>query len=84
VLAAAGTRRTQLTAVALNDYTVAIPAEDADRYRVIVAIKRNGAYMPVRDKGPLWIVYPLDDSKELRTPETHAKMIWQLKAIVFE
>jgi hypothetical protein len=84
VLTVAGTRGTKVTAVALNDYKVIIPLEDLDRYRVIVAIKRNGEYMPVRDKGPLWIVYPLDSDSNLQSPIIHARMIWQLKTITVD
>jgi hypothetical protein len=44
----------------------------------------NGAPMSVRDKGPLWIVYPMDDHDGLKTPETEAKMIWQLRDIAVQ
>lgn len=84
VLAAANAAGGKIAAVAINDYKVEIPATDAASYDVIVALKRNGAYMPVRDKGPLWIIYPLDERADLRTPATHAKMIWQLKRIDVE
>jgi hypothetical protein len=55
-----------VTAVALNDYVTEIPMGDFTRYGVVLALKRNGAYMPVRDKGPLFIVYPYDTDSDLR------------------
>ena len=68
-------------AVALNDYHVELPSADFSEYPVIVAYRHNGEYMPVRDKGPLWIVYPQDDFRTLRTFATEAKMIWQLRQL---
>ena len=40
--------------------------------------------MPVRDKGPLWAVYPLDGHPELNNEGTHAKMIWQVRRLDVE
>ncbi|MCC6470509.1 MAG: molybdopterin-dependent oxidoreductase [Alphaproteobacteria bacterium] len=84
LLASAGADGKTISAVAINDYKISLPVADAQKYDVIVAIKRDGAYMPVRDKGPLWIIYPLDSAAELRNAETHAKMIWQLKSLVVD
>lgn len=81
LLAHAGAQGSTVSAVAINDYKVTFPVADAQTYDVIVAIRRDGQYMPLRDKGPLWIIYPLDSVAELRNPETHSKMIWQLKTL---
>jgi hypothetical protein len=54
-------------ALALNDYSTDIPMEDFEKYNVILALKRDGEYMPVRDKGPLFVVYPYDSNPELRS-----------------
>lgn len=81
VLGQAGARGATISAVAMNDYKVSLPFSDAETYDVIVALKRDGQYMPVRDKGPLWIVHPLDLVAGLQTPAIHARMIWQLKAM---
>jgi hypothetical protein len=68
-------------AVALNDYAVDIPVEDSANPKVIVAYRMNGETMRVRDKGPLWLIYPLSDDPALQTEATHNKMIWQIKAL---
>lgn len=68
-------------AVALNDYAVEIPVADFAAHEVIVAIYHNGQRMRVRDKGPLWIVYPAGASDHA-APEIRDRMIWQLKEIV--
>jgi hypothetical protein len=37
--------------------------------------------MAVRDKGPLFIIYPFDQHAELRNSVYHSRCAWQLKAI---
>lgn len=65
---------------ALNDYEVTIPLEEFRKWPVMLAMKRNGALMSVRDKGPLWIVYPRHAFPELTdTPKQQSHWIWQLK-----
>jgi hypothetical protein len=81
LLDALGARGRLATMIALNDYRVAVPLGDAETPGVILAFERNGEPMPVRDKGPLWLIYPLDGRPELDTRETHAKLIWQLRRI---
>jgi len=82
ILGAAGAARTSvLRAVALNDYRVEIPAEDAHGIDMIVARLLDGRPMPVREKGPLFVMYPFDTRPELRTPLFFNRCIWQLRAI---
>lgn len=70
-----------LRAIALNDYAVDIPASDATQGGPIVAYQRNGEDMSVRDKGPLWIIYPFDDTPSYKTEEYYSRSIWQLAKI---
>ena len=70
-----------LSAIAINDYVIDVPADDAESYRVIVALKMNGRYLTVRTKGPLWIIYPWDEHDELQTETFYSRSIWQLKEI---
>jgi len=67
--------------VALNDYTTEIPIEDFRKYNVILAIKRDGEYMSVRDKGPLFIIYPYDSDPELKSQTYYARSAWQVAKI---
>ncbi|KAA8679785.1 hypothetical protein [Vibrio gigantis] len=71
----------KVTFVALNDYKIAVPKEDFDTYEPIIAIKKNGEFMSVREKGPYWLIYPLSANPETDTPDFHAKMIWQIRDI---
>ncbi len=71
-----------LSATAINDYAVDIPVSDAVENGPIVAFLRNGETMSVRDKGPLWIVYPYDSREEYRAEVIFSRSIWQLDRIV--
>jgi hypothetical protein len=72
----------RVVAVALNDYSTEIPMEDFAKYNTILAIKRNGEYMPVRDKGPLFIIYPYDSNPDLQTQTYYARSAWQVSKII--
>ena len=81
VLKLVGAAGRQVEAVALNDYGVVIPTGDFEDYRVILAMLMNGKPMAVRDKGPLWVIYPWSEHPELQTDVVHGRSIWQLKAM---
>ena len=70
-----------IVARALNDYEVEIPVSDFERYDVLFALKQDGRYMRVRDKGPIWIVYPMDEHPEVGNQELQQRWIWQLKSL---
>ncbi len=84
VLAAAKASGTTLKAAALNDYQTTIPADDANKFDVILAYKMNGDLIPVRTKGPLFIVYPFDSKAELRSATYYERSAWQLKSLSVE
>ena len=46
--------------VALNDYMASVPAEDWQAMTLVLASRMNGNTMPVYEKGPFWLVYPVD------------------------
>lgn len=79
-----GAKGTSVRAVALNDYAINIPISDFAEYGTMLAIKRDGQYMPVRDKGPLFIVYPFDSNSELQTQTYYGRSAWQLAKLVVE
>ena len=81
VLAAAGAQGVQVRAFALNDYRVDIPFEDAMRYDVIVAHLLDGKPMTVRNKGPLFVVYPFDAQPDLRNAVYYSRSAWQLRTL---
>ena len=77
-----GASGTTITVKALNDYATEIPMEDFKKYPVILAIKRNDNYMPVRDKGPLFIVYPYDSDPDLKHQRFYSRSAWQVAQII--
>lgn len=81
LLAAVKADGSTIEATAINDYKVRIPVSDAQQHPVIVARLLDGKPMRVRDKGPLFVVYPFDSSPALRTSVYYERSIWQLKAI---
>lgn len=81
VLGLVGAQGQVLRAVALNDYQADLPVEDAVRYDVMLARLLDDKPMPVRDKGPLLIIYPFDQHSALRTALYYSRCVWQLKAI---
>jgi hypothetical protein len=84
VLAAAKASGKTIKAVALNDYKTQIPMGDAAKFDVIVAHSMNGQDIPVRTKGPLFIVYPFDSQPELKTPTYYERSAWQLQGMEIE
>ncbi len=72
-----------IRAVALNDYAVDIPIADVLEHDVILALQRDGRNLTVRDKGPLWVIYPWLDNPRLRTELTYSRSIWQLRRLEF-
>ena len=84
VLALVKADGTTLKALALNDYQITIPVDDARKYDVIIAHKINGKPIPVRDRGPLFIIYPFDHLPELQAARYYERSIWQLKSIAVE
>jgi hypothetical protein len=81
VLAAVGAEGSMLRAVALNDYRVDIPIDDVRRHDVIVARLLDGKPMAVREKGPLFVMYPFDTQPALRNAVYFSRCIWQLQAL---
>jgi len=81
LMSAVGATGQRIVAIALNDYSAEVPMEDALKYQVLVALKRDGEYMPVRDKGPLFVVYPFDSDPELKAQKFYSRSVWQVSRI---
>ncbi|MDN5568912.1 MAG: molybdopterin-dependent oxidoreductase [Paracoccus sp. (in: a-proteobacteria)] len=82
LLADAGIKEGNVMATAINDYAVEIPLDEIEDKAPIVAYHLNGEPMSVRDKGPLWIVYPYDESVEYQTETNFSRSIWQLDRLM--
>lgn len=81
----------RLSLHALNDYAIefsaplagAVPEASAPESdsAPILAFEMDGAPMPVRGKGPVWVIYPYDDSAIYRTDTVYTRSVWQLDRI---
>ncbi|WP_039032282.1 molybdopterin-dependent oxidoreductase [Leclercia adecarboxylata] len=79
-----GAKGSIVKVIALNDYTTVIPLNDFNKYNVILALKVNGEYMRIRDKGPLFIVYPYDSMPELNSQIFYSRSAWQVSKMNIE
>ena len=81
VLTAVGAQGKNIRAVALNNFKIDIPAGNVMQFAVIVARLMDGKPMTIREKGPLFIVYPYDTDIELQSTRYYNRSAWQLRAI---
>jgi hypothetical protein len=81
ILDAAGAQGKTLIVKALNDYSAEVPMEDAQDFPTMLAIRMNGEEMSVRDKGPLFMIYPFDKHPELYNEKYFSRSVWQIKEI---
>jgi len=81
VLAVVKASGSTVHAFAINDYNITIPIADTVKYPIIMARLINDKTISVREKGPLFVIYPFDSHAELRTSTYYERSIWQLKAL---
>jgi hypothetical protein len=74
-------RLEQVRFVAANDYYVDIPTEDFRTYDAILAMEADGKPLSRREKGPLWLMYPISDHSALKDPIYLRRLIWQVVRI---
>lgn len=70
----------QLMLRAINDYTVKMDFNEIRQYKPIVALSVNHQRLSIRNKGPLWIMMPIDEFQDPPS-NLNEKMIWQLSDI---
>lgn len=70
-----------VTLTAANGYQITIPVSEFTPDGALLAYERNGKPMTLRDKGPVWLVYPFDVDDRFRTEYVYANSIWQLDRI---
>ncbi len=73
--------KADIKVTALNDYWAVIPYEDIVKYNPIFAVMQNEQTMSIRDKGPIWVIYPLTQHNELNNEVLHSRMVWQVASI---
>lgn len=73
----------EVVAEAINDYRVVIPFEVLNSDEVLVAFARDGQPMSIRDKGPLWILFPFDADPDFLSDTYRTYSIWNLSYLEF-
>lgn len=81
VLAVAGAAGKGVAVVALDGYASEIGADDLAAYDWIVALKRDGRYFDIGQRGPLWIVYARRDGKAIGADD---ELRWPWAAFLIE
>lgn len=81
VLSAAGASGKKLIVKALNDYSAELPFEDAEKLDTILAVRMNGEEMSIREKGPVFLIYPFDQDHALYNEKYFSRSVWQIKKI---
>lgn len=80
VLKAAGATGETMKISAINDYSAEVPFEDAEM-DTILATRMNGKVMSVRDKGPMFLIYPFDQNRDLYNEKYFNRSVWQIDEI---
>jgi hypothetical protein len=78
VVAAVGAQGHDLRVTAVNGYEAVIPAADIAQFPIILATRIDGKTISVRDRGPVFIVYPFDLGPQVRNERYFARSVWQV------
>ena len=70
-----------VTAKAANDYSADIPVSVLRDSGALLAMSLDGEPLTLRDKGPLWIVFPWSERPDLDRTEIHNYAVWQLLSL---
>lgn len=81
LLSLMGVAKSDLKVTALNNYWSTIPYDDIEKYNPLFALKKNDELMSIRDKGPIWVIYPLSEFNELSNEVLHSRMVWQVSKV---
>jgi hypothetical protein len=79
---ATGAQGDVIEAVAINDYAAEIPVAHVAEHGVFLALDHNGEPMRVRDRGPVWIIYP-SETVGAAQDRFDTLMVWQLRELNF-
>jgi len=84
LLDAVGAQGQTLHLVALNDYAVNVPVSDARKFGPLLATHIDGKVLGVRDKGPLFLIYPFEAKPETRADQYYGRSIWQITRVTVQ
>ncbi|WP_417727011.1 oxidoreductase [Roseovarius sp.] len=81
ILDAVGSEPGNLRLHAINDYNALFPISRMEDSVPILAMRIDDAAFSVREKGPLWIMFPFDSESRYQSEEYFTLSVWQLKQI---
>lgn len=84
VLNLVGATGSVVRAQALNHYRIDIPIEDFYNYDVLLALSMDGERLLPSGKGPLWLVYPRDNWRQLQDIRYDYRWVWQLHRLTIQ
>lgn len=84
LLNAVGAQGQTLRMIALDDYSIQIPMADVAGFNPVLSRRMNGVTLKVRERGPLFLIYPFDDVPALKSEMYYSRSIWHLTRIVVE
>lgn len=75
----AGAKKARL--VAANQFYSEVEIAEFSAFDAILAMEMNGRALSLRDFGPIWVMYPIDDHSELQDSRFNNRLVWQLQVI---
>lgn len=84
LVTALGLKGGTFTARALNDYSIPVPLSEAVEGGPILAMEIDGQVLSLRERGPLWLIYPFDDIPAYRSEVSYIRSIWQLTRLEWD
>lgn len=84
ILKYAGAGSGEFRANALDKYAIDVNDIDFDKIPAIIAYKKNGKAMRVRDLGPLWLMFPFDAFPKINNEKHKNASVWQLIELTVE
>jgi hypothetical protein len=76
-----GAQGQMLRAVALNDYAITAPVPELVQHGAFLATRQDDQPLRIRDRGPVWMIFPWSQRPELDVALVRERSIWQLRAI---
>jgi hypothetical protein len=83
VLKAAGANGSLVKVSALDGYTQEIPMSELEQWPIVLAVKRDGAYLALGGFGPSWVAFPRRDIPAL-ADRNDDKWVWGIVHIAVE
>ncbi|WP_022942330.1 molybdopterin-binding oxidoreductase [Psychromonas hadalis] len=78
VFSSAGIEGRWLTLYALDHYQVSFNYQRIKKYNPILGLQIDGELLTIRSKGPIWLILPVNEYKELEAAVYNDYMVWQL------